>query len=605
MSQLVAIIEHMFEQTATEQAAGDSGPAPIPPAAQDVSTSPDVPVSARLWQETMPGPEMIAALAQVSLQTCTDSELLDVLTGWQRVEAWVAAQQTRALARTHERLLETAAREETDVEGRTCWTAVYRQAETEISTALRWTSRFASHQLQTAQTLTDTLPAVLDALEAGQLTYRHADMICEETATLTDAQARKAVDKVLPGASTTTVGGLRRRLRKACLQIDPEAGKEKAKKATTERSLTIRPLPDGQALLEAVGPAASVLAMFRILDDAARQAPKNDPRTRTARRFDTLVDFVLAGPLYADGCPPQQPTIPVLAQVTMDLPTLLGLRNNPAELHGYGPLPANLARALATDADWQRFIQDPITGAPHDLGRTRRHPTAGLRRWIIARDKTCLFPECYRPAHHCEPDHNPDWQHHGPTNKDTLTQLCPKHHKVRHHGWTYQRHPDRITWTSPHGRSYQRHFTEADLVSTEDDCASADADRGTANDRRPHLDDTFEDYIDEPCDDDQDIAPFLPTPRPGQPDQPIPASVVDAFHLDEEIPNWPDDANGDPLEAEPLTFEEESRLFEIDFRRRYGEELFRADSLIGQALLSKASNGRQTSYAYATDPPPF
>src|SRR6185437_5953768 len=98
------------------------------------------------------------------------------------VEAWVAAQQTRALRRAHTRLLEAATRQETDLDGGTDWHAVHRQAETEISAALRWPSRFTGLRLDTAHKLTDRLPQALDALAAGQLTYRHAEMICDETA---------------------------------------------------------------------------------------------------------------------------------------------------------------------------------------------------------------------------------------------------------------------------------------------------------------------------------------------------------------------------------------------------------------------------------------
>jgi hypothetical protein len=586
------MIEHMFEGAGMGRAASDSAAAPIPPAKTEVSAcSEDITAAVPCWRETPPGPEMIAALADVSLQGCTDSELLDVLAAWQRVEAWVCAQQTRALHRTQTRLLETAVREETDIEGRTPWTAVHRQVETEISTALRWTTRFASHRLDLAQRLNDRLPRVLDAMAAGQVTYRHAEMICEETETLTDAQARHVTDELLPEASNKTVGGLRRRLRKACLQIDSDTANERAARAKTERSVTVRPLPDGQASLEAVGPAEAILAMFQVLDNAARQASKDDSRTQTARRFDALVDFVLAGPLYAQGCPPRPPKIPALVQITTDLPTLLGLRNNPAELHGYGPLPAALARAMAADADWQRFLQDPITGAPVDLGRTRRHPDAEMRRWIIARDGTCQFPECYRPANRCEPDHNPAWKHHGRTDKDKLTSLCGKHHKVRHHGWTYQRQHDRLIWTSPTGRRYERFFTEADLISAENAC--------------PHIENCFSDYIDQPCDDDQDIAPFLPTTRPGPHDELIPSSVIDAFRLDKEIPSWPLDANGEPLEAELVTFEEELQLFEIDFRRRYGQELLPADTIAGQVLLRKTNDEGSTHRPHFDDPPPF
>ena len=53
---------------------------------------------------------------------------------------------------------------------------------------------------------------------------------------------------------------------------------------------------------------------------------------------------------------------PVTVNLTIDLPTLLGLANNPGQLAGYGAIPASVARELAADGKWRRFITDPITG---------------------------------------------------------------------------------------------------------------------------------------------------------------------------------------------------------------------------------------------------
>ena len=47
----------------------------------------------------------------------------------------------------------------------------------------------------------------------------------------------------------------------------------------------------------------------------------------------------------------RRPTI----NVTIDLPTALGLANNPGQLAGYGPIPANIARQIAADGRWKRF----------------------------------------------------------------------------------------------------------------------------------------------------------------------------------------------------------------------------------------------------------
>src|SRR6185437_958283 len=50
-----------------------------------------------------------------------------------------------------------------------------------------------------------------------------------------------------------------------------------------------------------------------------------------------------------------------VVNIVIDLPTLLGLADNPARLDGYGDIPAGLARRIAADATWRRMITDPIT----------------------------------------------------------------------------------------------------------------------------------------------------------------------------------------------------------------------------------------------------
>ena len=165
---------------------------------------------------------------------------------------------------------------------------------------------------------------------------------------------------------------------------------------------------------------------------------------------------------------PAEPRVRANVYVTMDLATLLGLRDNPAELHGYGPLPAPLARLLAADNGWRRLIQDAVTGAPKDLGRLRRFPSAELRDWIRIRDRVCVFPGCYRSAVRCALDHRIEAGRGGDTSTANLAPLCPKHHRAKDAGWTYQRHSDRIVWTSPHRLDYTRYLPDPNLTISDD-----------------------------------------------------------------------------------------------------------------------------------------
>ncbi|MGN6440702.1 MAG: HNH endonuclease signature motif containing protein, partial [Arthrobacter sp.] len=70
----------------------------------------------------------------------------------------------------------------------------------------------------------------------------------------------------------------------------------------------------------------------------------------------------------------------------------------------------------------------------------------------------CTFPGCTNHTPDNETDHLQAWKHGGSTDVSNLAQLCPKHHRLKHHSqWT----PDPATnndppgWTSPTGRHYK------------------------------------------------------------------------------------------------------------------------------------------------------
>jgi hypothetical protein len=143
--------------------------------------------------------------------------------------------------------------------------------------------------------------------------------------------------------------------------------------------------------------------------------------------------------------------------VTIDLPTLLGLSENPGQLAGYGAIPASVARALASDGKWKRFITDPQTGALLDYGRETYQPPQALIDFLIARDRTCRFPGCRRSAALSDLDHAQSWEEGGTTSLENLGALCRRHHLLKTHGgWGIESRADgSCTWTSPLGKIYQ------------------------------------------------------------------------------------------------------------------------------------------------------
>jgi hypothetical protein len=147
---------------------------------------------------------------------------------------------------------------------------------------------------------------------------------------------------------------------------------------------------------------------------------------------------------------------PITVNVTVDLPTLLGLAENPGQLAGYGAIPASLARSLASDAQWRRFITDPESGALLDYGRETYEPPKPLVDFLLARDRTCRFPGCRAPARLADLDHAQSWESGGGTSAKNLGVLCRRHHRLKTHGgWKLESESDgSCTWTSPENKQY-------------------------------------------------------------------------------------------------------------------------------------------------------
>ena len=158
---------------------------------------------------------------------------------------------------------------------------------------------------------------------------------------------------------------------------------------------------------------------------------------------------------------------PVTLNLTLDLPTFLGLNENPGVLAGYGEIPASAARLLATDAKWRRFITDPVSGNLLDFGRLTYEPPQALVDFIVARDRRCRFPGCRQPARVCDIDHAIPWEQGGRTSQKNLGLLCRRHHRMKTHGgWQLLSNEDgSCLWTSPEGKTFRVQARRIDEVA--------------------------------------------------------------------------------------------------------------------------------------------
>lgn len=58
-------------------------------------------------------------------------------------------------------------------------------------------------------------------------------------------------------------------------------------------------------------------------------------------------------------------------------------------------------------------------------------PNDPMRRAVHARHRTCIYPECNRPAEQCQLDHRIPFEDGGPTQADNLFPLCQHHHNMK------------------------------------------------------------------------------------------------------------------------------------------------------------------------------
>ncbi|MEJ3749180.1 DUF222 domain-containing protein [Actinomycetes bacterium KLBMP 9797] len=167
-------------------------------------------------------------------------------------------------------------------------------AAEEVGWALVLTRRAAGHLFGTAYTMTERLPAVGAALNAGLIDLPRAEVLGDETGALSEPDARAVVDQILPDAPGLTIGQLRARLRRLVITIDPEAAARRQKESVKGRYLDHGLDFEGTARLGGrhLPPDRAAAAAARI-DDLARAAKQaGDPRTLQELRADLFLDIL-------------------------------------------------------------------------------------------------------------------------------------------------------------------------------------------------------------------------------------------------------------------------------------------------------------------------
>ncbi len=393
---------------------------------------------------------MLEVLDDEALRRLTHAERLGYLVEQDRIIAAAQAEQLRVLALM-------------DADPPVSALPEYRDKgwlHEEVACALRVAPSTAARRLGEAA-VSVRLPGVLAGLSTGYLSAYHVQALTRGVLGLDAELAAAVAAQVLPDAPEQNYGAFCRSLERAMLNLAPAVEDDRRELALSERRVTFRPELPGTTSMYAVLPDEDAAAIRTLLRQAAAAAETTgDTRTVEQRQGDSLVDLLLRADC---GSGPSNTQVygPVLRhpliQVSVALSTLLGLDEQPRDLAGVGPIPAELARRLADDptGTWRRLITDP-TGQLIDYGRTRYRPPAALADYVTARDRTCRFPGCAHRADTAEIDHRIAWAAGGTTNAGNLQVLCPRHHHLKDESrWEVRALDNRTTdWTSPAGAHY-------------------------------------------------------------------------------------------------------------------------------------------------------
>jgi len=290
-------------------------------------------------------------------------------------------------------------------------------------------------------------PATMAALREGRLGLPAARAIVRETSHLEPDQLEEA-DRLIAEEAVDVLPGKVRALaerRIACL--DPSAVHRRRQEAIAERHVRLTDVGAGMANLGAYVPAELGVACIESLRGAAVKArAAGDKRTLGQLMTDRLVSRVTG---LDDAAVP-----PVHVNLVMSDSTLLGLDDSPAHLTGCGPLPASVARHLATSgSSWlSRLLTDPIDGTVRAVDSRRRRFDGDLRELALLRDQHCQGILCASPI--VDIDHIVEFSRGGPTalaNAQGLSKNCHVGRgdpRMRVHRDSAT---DVVTWKTPSG----------------------------------------------------------------------------------------------------------------------------------------------------------
>jgi hypothetical protein len=388
-------IEHMFDSPLASHAplAGCAAPSPCAPTAAELESALD-------------------RLAALDGAGATEAEQIEYVSSLERLKGALAAAQAR--------VTDNLARARADSEAQQGVPSARRcqGLSAEIALARRTSPFRGARDLGLAKVLVREMPQTHHLLTRGEISEWRATLVVRETAVLS-VEHRQQVDAELAD-KLPTMGDREAAAaaRKIGYRLDPGSAIRRTRGARSDRHVSLRPAPDSMTYLTGFLPVeqgVACIAALRQAADTARAA--GDQRSRGQVMADALVERITGRASTAG--------VDVEVQVVMTDSTLLTDDHSPAEVVGYGPLHAALARDLVREAPraWlRRLYRSPDSGALVAMDCRRRVFDGELRAFLVVRDQVCRTPWCDAPIRHA--DHSVRSADGGETTAENGQGLC-------------------------------------------------------------------------------------------------------------------------------------------------------------------------------------
>jgi hypothetical protein len=386
-----------------------------------------------------------------------EAALIQRIAHLERVKAAAAADQARATAELD------AVRRAAEADAGVPAARRGRGLASEIALARRDSPARGNRHLGFAKALVHEMPHTLNALAAGMLSEWRATLIVRESACL-DVEDRRALDIEMCSEPATLEGKgdlrIAAQAKAIAYRLDPHAVVDRAVRAENDRTVTIRPAPDTMTYLTALLPVAQGVSVYAAL---RREA---DTRSDGRSRGQVMADALVARVTGRDAAVPT----PIAVNLVMSDQTLLGADDTAAELSGYGPVPAAVARTMVhaavadrrSRATLRRLYAHPSSGALTAMESRARLFPRGLATFIDLRDQRCRTPYCDAPIRHH--DHARPWSKGGRTTADSGLGMCEQcNYAKQAPGWKVEtsidgNHTHTARFTTPTGA---RHWSTA------------------------------------------------------------------------------------------------------------------------------------------------